>query len=90
MKQQRLNKLMTLQQQISSEITSEKVGKIFTVIIDREEADYYVGRTEYASPEVDPEVLIPVADKALETGRFYQVRITDAEDFDLYGEIVEK
>ena len=58
------------------------------VIIDRQEGDYYIGRTEYASPEVDPEVLIPVKGQALELGQFYSVRITDAEEFDLYGEII--
>ena len=84
-KQRRLSDLMALQQQISAEIAAEKVGKILKVIIDRQEGDYYIGRTEYASPEVDPEVLIPVAEQPLEIGTFYSVRITDAEEFDLYG-----
>ena len=84
-KRQRLDKLMALQQQISAEIAAEKIGKILKVIIDRQEGDYYIGRTEYSSPEVDPEVLIPAAEQPLETGAFYQVRITDAEEFDLYG-----
>ena len=58
------------------------------VIIDRREGDYYIGRTEYSSPEVDPEVLIPVKERQLRKGTFYNVRITDSDDFDLYG-IVE-
>ncbi len=86
-KQRRLSKLMALQQQISAEIAAEKIGKILKVIIDRQEGDYYIGRTEYSSPEVDPEVLIPVAEQPLETGTFYSVRITDAEEFDLYGKV---
>lgn len=86
-KQQRLDRLMDLQQNISSEIASDKIGKIFKVIIDRKEGDYYVGRTEFSSPEVDPEVLIPASEKLLHTGRFYNVKITDAEEFDLYGTV---
>ena len=86
-KQQRLDKLMALQQQISEEIESEKVGKTFPVIIDRKEGDYYVGRTEYCSPEVDPEVLIPVKNKHLRVGNFYQVKMTGSDEFDLYGQV---
>ena len=86
-KQQRLDKLMALQQQISEEIESEKVGKTFPVIIDRKEGDYYVGRTEYCSPEVDPEVLIPVKNKRLRVGNFYQVKMTSSDEFDLYGQV---
>lgn len=86
-KQQRLDKLMALQQQISEEIESEKVGKAFPVIIDRKEGDYYVGRTEFCSPEVDPEVLIPVKDKRLRIGNFYQVKMTGSDEFDLYGQV---
>jgi len=86
-KQQRLDKLMALQQQISEEIESEKVGKTFPVIIDRKEGDYYVGRTEYCSPEVDPEVLIPVKNKRLRVGNFYQVKMTGSDEFDLYGQV---
>jgi ribosomal protein S12 methylthiotransferase len=62
---------MALQQQISAEIAAEKIGKILKVIIDRQEGAYYIGRTEYSSPEVDPEVLIPVAEQPLKTGTFY-------------------
>lgn len=86
-KQQRLDKLMALQQQISEEIEAEKVGKTFPVIIDRKEGDYYIGRTEFCSPEVDPEVLIPVKDKHLRVGNFYQVKITGSDEFDLYGQV---
>ena len=89
MKQQRLDKLMRIQQNISAELEAEKVGQVLRVIIDREEGEYYVGRTEFCSPEVDPEVLIP-ADVVLEIGGFYQVKITDSEEFDLYGEVVNK
>ena len=84
-KQQRLDKLMRIQQRISAEIEAEKVGTIQRVIIDRQEGDYYIGRTEYCSPEVDPEVLIPVGERELTIGEFYQVRITDSEEFDLYA-----
>lgn len=86
-KQQRLDKLMALQQQISEEIEAEKVGKTFPVIIDRKEGNYYVGRTEFCSPEVDPEVLIPVKDKYLRVGNFYQVKMTGSDEFDLYGQV---
>ena len=88
-KEQRLDELMALQQDISAEVEAEKVGKIMPVIIDRKEGDYYIGRTEFCSPEVDPEVLIR-SDKRLRVGNFYQVRITSSEEFDLYGEIVKK
>lgn len=87
-KQARLDKLMALQQEISTEIAASKVGKVFRVIIDRKEGDYYIGRTEFSSPEVDPEVLIPADVKQLHTGAFYDVRITDSEEFDLYGIVV--
>ena len=88
-KEQRLDELMALQQDISTEVEAEKVGKIMPVIIDRKEGEYYIGRTEYCSPEVDPEVLIR-SDKRLRVGNFYQVRITSSEEFDLYGEVVKK
>lgn len=87
-KQKRLDKLMALQQEISADIAASKVGKVFKVIIDRKEGDYYIGRTEFSSPEVDPEVLIPVTGKKLRTGSFYNVRITDSEEFDLYGVVI--
>lgn len=86
-KQSRLDKLMAVQQRISAELTAQKVGQTFKVIIDRIEGDYYIGRTEFDSPEVDPEVLIPLTDGKLHIGEFYQVKVTDSDDFDLYGHI---
>lgn len=86
-KQDRLARLMALQQDISQEIQAEKVGKVMRVIIDRREGDYYVGRTEFCSPDVDPEVLIPVHQKQLRRGTFYQVCITDNDEFDVYGKV---
>ncbi len=86
-KQRRLDKLMRVQQNISAEIEAAKIGQTLKVIIDRIEGDYYIGRTEFCSPEVDPEVLI-CRHTSLKIGEFYQVKITDAEEFDLYGEIV--
>ena len=83
-KQQRLDKLMRVQQNISAEIEASKIGQALRVVIDRQEGDWYVGRSEFCSPEVDPEVLIPV-DEGLTIGEFYQVRVTDAEEFDLYA-----
>ena len=88
-KQRRLDELMILQQEISAEVEAEKVGKILKVIIDRKEGDYYIGRTEFCSPEVDPEVLIKAGEKRLRVGCFYKVKITQSEEFDLYGEVVK-
>ena len=88
-KQRRLDELMILQQEISAEVEAEKVGKILKVIIDRKEGDYYIGRTEFCSPEVDPEVLIKAGEKHLRVGCFYNVKITQSEEFDLYGEVVK-
>ncbi len=87
-KQQRLDQLMIIQQEISAELAQEKIGKVLKVIIDRKEGRYYVGRTEYSSPEVDPEVLILAEDKPLRVGSFYQVKITDSEPFDLFGVVI--
>lgn len=89
-KQARLSKLMRLQQQISEEVQQGKVGQTMKVIIDREEGDYFVGRTEYDSPEVDPEVLIsplpaPPFGECLQPGQFVQVKIESADEFDLFG-----
>ena len=84
-KEQRLGKLMALQQDISTEYTASLVGKTLKVIIDRREGDYYVGRSEFSSPDVDPEVLFPVADRRLRVGCFYDALITDSDEFDLYG-----
>lgn len=86
-KEERLSELMDIQQGISAEVQAEKVGKTMKVIIDRKEGEYYVGRTEFDSPEVDPEVLIPVSEKRLRIGSFYDVQITDSDDFDLYGTV---
>ena len=84
-KEQRVAEVMAIQQKISDEINREKIGKTLKVIIDRKEEDYFVGRTEFDSPEVDPEVLIPVTTKGVDVGEFYQTKITDATEFDLYG-----
>jgi len=87
-KQRRLDEIMSLQEEISARLCAEKVGKEFRVIIDRREGAYYVGRTEYDSPEVDCEVLIPADGLDLQTGHFYQVTITQADEFDLYGQVI--
>lgn len=88
-KQARLSKLMRLQQNISAQIQQEKVNRILRVIIDRQEGDYFIGRSEFDSPEVDPEVLIKMAKHPnIEIGEFYQVKIESADDFDLYGSLV--
>lgn len=87
-KQERLSRLMRLQQRISAEMQEEKVGKEMRVVIDREEGDWYIGRTEFDSPEVDPEVLIPISSASLAPGIFCKVRIVKADDFDLYGEVI--
>ena len=86
-KQQRLDKLMALQQEISAEIEAEKIGQTLKVIIDRKEGDYYIGRSEFCSPDVDPEVLVK-AKQPLVIGNFYLVKITVADEFDLYGDVV--
>ena len=87
-KEKRLDELMAIQQGISAELSAAKVGQIMKVIIDRIEGDYYIGRTEFDSPEVDPEVLIEKQDRELEIGCFYNVRILSSDDSDLLGEIV--
>ncbi|MBP3680102.1 MAG: 30S ribosomal protein S12 methylthiotransferase RimO, partial [Bacteroidaceae bacterium] len=87
-KQARLDELMAIQQEISAELNQTKIGQQFKVIIDRKEGDYYIGRTQFDSPEVDPEVLIRADERALTIGHFYQVIIKNADDFDLYGEII--
>ena len=87
-KQQRVDDVMALQQTISAEINEAKVGSVMKVIIDREESEYFIGRTEYDSPEVDPEVLIP-KNEPLQVGDFYQVKITSAAEFDLYGTVAK-
>ncbi|RLD32453.1 MAG: 30S ribosomal protein S12 methylthiotransferase RimO, partial [Bacteroidetes bacterium] len=87
-KQERADRLMMLQQEISFALNKEKEGRVFRTIIDRKEGGYYIGRTEFDSPEVDNEVLIPTENKKLDTGSFYNVKITRAEFYDLYGEVV--
>lgn len=87
-KQRRLDKIMRIQQNISAELEAEKVGKTLKVVIDRREGDYYVGRSEYCSPEVDPEVLIPASERDLTIGAFYDVLIKGSEEFDLYGSTI--
>ncbi len=89
-KEERLDKLMTLQESIAATLSEEKVGSTFRTIIDRKEGEYYIGRTEFDSPEVDCEVLIAETEGApLQIGAFYQVKINDCEGFDLFGEVVE-
>jgi len=85
-KQERVNEVMLIQQQVSSEINDAKIGQVLKVMIDRVEDAYFVGRTEFDSPEVDPEVLIPIATKGVARGQFYQAKIVAANDFDLYAE----
>ena len=87
-KDKRLDKIMDLQSFISEEINANKVGKVLKTIIDRKEGDFYVGRTQFDSPEVDPEVLVK-SDTKLVAGNFYDVKITGAETYDLYGEIAK-
>lgn len=89
-KQERLDRLMEIQQRISTKLNNEKIGSTFKTIIDRVEGDYYIGRTEYDSPDVDTEVLIPVADGELQIGTFYNVKINDAAEFDLMGEVCNR
>ncbi len=86
-KQQRLDRLMALQQEISSEVEADKVGQNMKIIIDRKEGDYYIGRSEFCSPEVDPEVLVKTT-KRLRIGNFYDVKITSSDEFDLYAEMI--
>lgn len=84
-KQERLDRLMEVQQRISTKLNDAKVGGLFRTVIDRIEGDYYIGRTEFDSPDVDTEVLVNVNDGELKIGEFYNVRITDATEFDLMG-----
>ncbi len=88
-KQRRLDEIMAIQQEVSAELNMKKVGQVLPVIIDREEGDYYVGRTEFDSPEVDLEVLINKSEGTLEAGSFYHVQITDSAEFDLYATLLK-
>ena len=85
----RANKIMELQQSISLDHNQEKIGQTLRVLFDRKEGEYFIGRTEYDSPEVDNEVLVPAKDYFVRIGDFALVEITDAEDYDLYGKVVE-
>ena len=88
-KQCRLDRLMRVQERISAELEAEKIGKELKVIVDRREGDYYIARSEYSSPEVDPEVLIEAHDgMELEIGGFYIVEITGSEEFDVYATVL--
>ncbi|MDG4714381.1 30S ribosomal protein S12 methylthiotransferase RimO [Winogradskyella marincola] len=87
-KMQRANEIMEIQSQISWELNQAKIGQEFKVVIDRKEGNYFVGRTEFDSPDVDNEVLIDASKVYLKTGEFTTIRVTEAEDFDLYGEVV--
>ncbi len=88
-KAERANRLMEIQQQISLDCNEAKVGQTFRVLFDRKEGEYFVGRTEFDSPEVDNEVLVPAAKYFVRIGDFAQVRITEASDYDLYGEVIQ-
>jgi ribosomal protein S12 methylthiotransferase len=85
-KQERADRVMEVQQSISTEINEKKIGNTYKVLIDRAEGQYYIGRTEFDSPEVDNEVLISKEKKYLRIGDFAQVKINKSEEFDLYGE----
>jgi len=87
-KMQRANEIMEIQSQISWELNQQKIGQNFKVVVDRKEGDYFIGRTEYDSPDVDNEVLIDASKHYMKTGDFAEVKIYEAEDFDLYGEPV--
>ena len=86
-KERRLDEIMRMQEEISLDLNEEKIGKIFKVIIDREEDDYYVGRTEFDSPEVDPEVLVRKS-KKLSIGSFVNVKISEAMPYELIGDVL--
>ncbi len=81
---QRLDELMELQEEIAEEIAEKQVGKVLKVIVDKENDDYFVGRTEFDSPEVDPEVYIE-KDESISIGNFYEINITSANAFELFG-----
>lgn len=85
----RANQIMEIQSQISWELNQQKIGEMFKVVIDRKEGNYFIGRTESDSPDVDNEVLIDASSTYLKTGEFATVKITEAEDFDLYAEVVQ-
>ena len=88
-KMQRANEIMEIQSQISWELNQAKIGQEFKVVIDRKEGNYFIGRTEYDSPDVDNEVLIDATKTYLKTGEFAKINVIEAEDFDLYGDVVK-
>ena len=87
-KHRRADRIMLIQEQIALENNLARVGRTMQVIVDRREGDFYVARSQYDSPEVDQEILIPVEKRQLRRGCFYEVLITDAEGYDLYGEVI--
>ncbi|SFF31658.1 30S ribosomal protein S12 methylthiotransferase RimO [Thermoflexibacter ruber] len=87
-KEERASEIMEVQQEISTQLNQEKIGKTFKVLFDRKEGNHFIGRTEFDSPEVDNEVLVDAKSNYVRLGDFAQVRITDAEEFDLFGEVV--
>lgn len=89
-KQQRVERIMALQQRIAAELNRERVGRTELVMIDGRQGDFYVGRSQYDSPEVDQEILIPADERRLLRGHLYEVRITDAAEYDLYGTVVSR
>jgi ribosomal protein S12 methylthiotransferase len=88
-KKERANKIMEIQREIAESLNAEKIGKTFRVLFDKTEAGYFVGRTQFDSPDVDNEVLVPVKNNYVRMGDFAQVTITDAREYDLFGDIAE-
>jgi ribosomal protein S12 methylthiotransferase len=86
-KKSRAAELMEMQQEISNQLNLNKINRSIKVLIDRQEGEYYIGRSEADSPEVDNEILVPASGNKLQTGQFYNIKITGAEEFDLYGEV---
>ena len=87
-KHQRAEEIMEVQSQISFDLNQEKIGKSFKVLFDRKEGDYFIGRTEFDSPDVDNEVLVKADDTYIRIGDFAQIKIIQADHYDLYGELV--
>jgi ribosomal protein S12 methylthiotransferase len=88
-KQQRVDEVMALQMAISRDLNEQKIGLEYRVLVDRKEGNYFVGRTEFDSPDVDNEVLIPAEDIYLKIGDFCQVKIVEAHDYDLIGQVID-
>jgi ribosomal protein S12 methylthiotransferase len=88
-KQKRVADLMEVQAQVSFELNQEKVGKVFKCIFDRKEGDHFIGRTEFDSPDVDNDVLVDAKKHYIQMGQFIDIKITEATDFDLYGEPIK-